>query len=112
MTLTITARLRRAGREIRMIVQNTEDQRVPDPALLRALARAHDFRERLTKDRRVSAHDIARAESVSAAYIYATLRLAWLAPDITGAIVSGHLPLGWPEQRKLIGFAEDETTGR
>ena len=55
-----------------------------------------------------------------------TLRLAWLAPDITEAIVSGrqpsrltatelfrlsgHLPLGWPEQRKLSGIATDKTT--
>ncbi len=122
-TLTIAARLQRAGREMRMIVQTTEDQRAPDPALLRVLARAHDFRERLTQDRDLSAHDIARGENVTAAYIYATLRLAWLAPDITDAIVngrqpprltatelfrlSGHLPLGWPEQRKLIGFTNN-----
>ncbi len=125
-TLTIRARLQRAGREMRMIVQNTENQRAPDPALLRAIARAHDFRERLMRDPRLSAHDIARAEGVSAAYIYATLRLAWLAPDIVEAIVngrqpsrltatelfrlSGHLPLGWPQQRTLIGLTTDDTT--
>ncbi len=110
-TLTIAAHLQRAGREMRMVVQNAENQRAPDPALLRALARAHDFRERLMRDPHLSAHDIAQAEGVSAAYIYATVRLAWLAPDIVDAIVngrqpprltatelfrlSGHLPLGW-----------------
>ena len=125
-TLTIRARLQRAGREMRMVVQSSEDQRAPDPALLRALARAHDFRERLTKNPNLTAHDIARAEGVTAAYIYATLRLAWLAPDIVEAIVngrqpsrltatelfrlSGHLPLGWPPQRTLIGFANNKTT--
>ena len=125
-TLTIPARLQRAGREMRMIIQNAEDQRAPDPALLRALARAHDFRERMMQNPHLSAHDIARAEGVSAAYIYATLRLAWLAPDIVDAIVngrqptrltatelfrlSGHLPLGWRQQRTLIGFANDSTT--
>ena len=109
-----------------MIVQSTEGQRVPDPALLRALARAHDFRERLMQDPNLSAHDIARAEGVSAATIYATLRLAWLAPDIVEAIVngrqpprltatelfrlSGHLPLGWSQQRTLIDFTNDKTT--
>ncbi len=127
MTLTIAARLQRAGREMRMIVQDAENQRAPDPALLRALARAHDFRERLMRDPHLSPHDIARAEGVSAAYIYATLRLAWLAPDIVEAIVngrqpsrltatelfrvSGHLPLGWLHQRTLIGFTSDKTTG-
>ena len=74
------------------------------------------------RDPHLSAHDIARTEGVSAAYIYATLRLA---PDIVEAIVngrqpprltatelfrlSGHLPLGWPQQRTLIGFANDKT---
>jgi hypothetical protein len=125
-TLTVAARLQRAGREMRMIVQNVENQRAPDPALLRALARAHGLQARLIRDPHLSAHDIARAEGVSAAYIYATLRLAWLAPDIVEAIVngrqpprltatelfrlSGHLPLGWPQQRTLIGFATDKTT--
>ena len=110
-----------------MMVQSTENQRDPDLALLRALARAHDFRERLMRDPRLSAHDIARAEGVSAAYIYATLRLVWLAPDITDATVNGrqppwltakelfrlagHLPLGWPQQRKLIGFAQETVGG-
>ena len=78
------------------------------------------------RDPHLSAHDIARAEGVSAAYIYATLRLAWLAPDIIEAMVngrqpsrltatelfrlSGHLPLSWQQQRALIGFANDKTT--
>ena len=79
------------------------------------------------RDPHLSAHDIARAEGVSAAYIYATLSLAWLAPDIVEAIVNGrqpprltatelfrlagHLPLGWPQQRTLIGFTAEQTTG-
>ena len=58
---------------------------------------------------------------------YATLRLAWLASDIVEAIVngrqpprltatelfrlSGHLPLGRPQQRTLIGFTNNKMTG-
>jgi site-specific DNA recombinase len=57
---------------------------------------------------------------VSAAYLYALLRLPWLAPDITTAIINGRnppqlnaqtlmrltprLPAAWAEQRKLLGF--------
>ena len=37
-------------------------------------------------------HDIAREEQVSAAYIYSLLRLPWLAPDITTAIINGRKP--------------------
>jgi hypothetical protein len=65
-------------------------------------------------------HDIAREERVSAAYLYSLLRLPWLAPDITTAIINGRKPpqltaralmrltprlsAGWANQRKLLGF--------
>ncbi|MEP0324707.1 hypothetical protein [Bauldia litoralis] len=55
------------------------------------------------------------------------MRLPWLAPDITDAIVNGRqpprltaqklirlsalLPIQWPEQRQLLGFAQDKTAG-
>jgi hypothetical protein len=64
--------------------------------------------------------DTAREERVTAAYVYTLLRLPWLAPDITTAIVIGrqppqlnakrlmrltaHLPADWAEQRALLGF--------
>jgi hypothetical protein len=118
--LKVAARLQRAGREMRMVVQNSYDQRPPDPSLLRILARAHDIQIRLMQDPDLSVHDIARGERVTAAYIYCVLRLPWLAPDITAAIVNGrsplqltakrlmrlstHLPVDWAEQRKLLGF--------
>jgi site-specific DNA recombinase len=41
-------------------------------------------RELVTK---LTVHDIAREEQVTAAYVYTLLRLPWLAPDITTAIV-------------------------
>jgi hypothetical protein len=60
-----------------------------------------------------------REERVTAAYIYTLLRLPWLAPDITTAIVNGRqphqlnamtlmrrasrLPTDWAEQRRLQG---------
>jgi site-specific DNA recombinase len=72
-----------------------------------------------TADRR-SVHDIALEEQVSAAYLYTLLRLPWLAPDITTAIINGRkppqltaqtlmrltprLPANWAEQRKLLDF--------
>jgi site-specific DNA recombinase len=65
-------------------------------------------------------HDIAREEQVTAAYVYTLLRLPWLAPDITTAMVNGrqppqlnakklmrltaHLPADWAEQRALLGL--------
>ena len=119
-TLKIAARLQRAGREMRMLVQKPDDQRNANPSLLRIIARAHDVQARLIQSPDLSVHDVARNEMVTAAYIYSILRLPWLAPDITEAIVNGrsplqltakklmrlsaHLPIDWAEQRKLLGF--------
>ena len=64
----------------------------PDPGLLRVIARAHDIQSRLVQNTDLSVHDIACEERVTAAYIYVLLRLPWLAPDITTAIVNGQQP--------------------
>jgi site-specific DNA recombinase len=88
--------------------------------LLKIIARAHHIQARLIHNTKLTMHDIAREEQVSAAYIYTLLRLPWLAPDITTAIVNGRkppqltaktlmrltprLPTDWAEQRKLLGF--------
>ena len=52
LTLTVRARLQRVGREMKMLVENTDDQTEADPALLRIVARAHDIQERLMQNRR------------------------------------------------------------
>ena len=88
--------------------------------LLRIVARARDIHTRLAEDTSLTVHDVAREENVTAAYVYILLRLRWLAPDITTAIVNGqqplhlnakrlmrltaHLPGDWAEQRALLGF--------
>ena len=108
------------GREMRMLVEGADDQTAADPSLLRVIARAHDLQGRLSQNTDLTVHDIAREERVSAAYIYTLLRLPWLAPDITTAIVNGRqpqqlsaktlmrkasrLPADWTEQRTLLGF--------
>jgi site-specific DNA recombinase len=120
MTLRVPARLKRVGREMRMLVEGTDDQTAADPSLLRVIARAHDIQGRLSQNTDLTVHDIAREERVTAAYIYMLLRLPWLAPDITTAIVNGRqpqqlsaktlmrkasrLPADWTEQRTLLGF--------
>ena len=76
---------------MRVLVENSDDQ-TADPSLLRIIARAHDIQARLNQNAKLTVHDIAREEHVSAAYIYNLLRLPWLAPDITTAIVHGRQP--------------------
>jgi site-specific DNA recombinase len=120
MILRVPARLKRVGREMRMLVEGAHDRTTADPSLLRVIARAHDIQGRLSQNTDLTVHDIAREERVTAAYIYMLLRLPWLAPDITTAIVNGRqpqqlsaktlmrkasrLPADWTEQRTLLGF--------
>lgn len=120
LTLTAAARLKRVGREMRMLVENADDRTPADPSLLRIIARAHDIQRRLMHNPMLSVHDIAREQKGTAAYIYTLLRLPWLAPDITTAIVNGRQPRGfnakalmrrasqlpahWAAQRALFGF--------
>jgi site-specific DNA recombinase len=65
-------------------------------------------------------HDVARQQRVTPKYLYILLRLRWLAPDISTAIVNGRqprqlsamrlmrltsqLPADWSAQRALLGF--------
>ena len=122
LTLTVSARLQRVGREMKMLVENTDDQTEADPALLRIVARAHEIQERLMQNTDLTVHVIASQERVSANYVYRLLRLPTLSPDIITAIVNGknppqltakklmrltpQIPVDWAEQRKLLGFQQ------
>ena len=48
--LTLEARLQRVGREMKLVVHDAEHRAEADPGLLRLIARAHDFQERLIQD--------------------------------------------------------------
>ena len=118
--LTVRARLQRVGREMKMLVENTDDQTEADPALLRIVARAHDIQERLMQKSGLTLHAIASKEHVTPGYVSRLLRLSSLAPDIITAIVNGknppqltakksmrlalEIPVDWTVQRKLLGF--------
>ena len=120
LTLKVKARLQRVGREMRMLVENAEDQTTADPGLLRIIARAHDIQARLMQSTDLTLHAIASQERVTPGYISRLLRLPSLAPDIVTAIVNGknppqltakklmrlalQIPVDWTEQRKLLGF--------
>ena len=84
--LTVNARLKRVGREMRMLVENADGQTSPDPALLRVIARAHDFQERLAQD--------VGAEAVPARLVEPQeLRGRWAWPDAAWAWQAASAPL-------------------
>jgi site-specific DNA recombinase len=118
--LKVRARLQHVGREMKLVVQNAEDRAAADPGLLRIVARAHDFQERLLQDPDLTVPAIASQERLTIGYLSRLLRLPSLAPDIVAAIINGKhppelsakrlmrlalkLPIDWSEQRKLLGF--------
>jgi hypothetical protein len=87
-----------------------------DPALIKAVVRAHQWKQELLSGTARSLSDVARRHGFTARYIRQVLNLARLAPDIVGAILDGkqprHLnvtalvatptPLSWQEQRALF----------
>jgi len=60
--LKVKARLQRVGREMKLGVHNAEDRAAADPGLLRIVARAHDFHERLIQDPNLTVPAIASQE--------------------------------------------------
>ena len=119
-TLTIPARLKRTGKEMRIIVEDGSDPAIPDSGLVRVVVRAHIVRDRLLADKSLTLDDIAKSEGMVPSYATRLFRLTLLAPDIVSAILSGkhppeltarklmddtRLPLDWNEQRRSLGFA-------
>jgi hypothetical protein len=92
----------------------------PDPRLIKLLIRAHQFHATLLDSDDVPFAALAKRERVSPSYFTRLVRLTYLAPDITEAILDGRqprdltankllahsrLPLGWHKQRTVLGFA-------
>jgi hypothetical protein len=121
--LSHPVRLRRAGKEVRMMIDHTDPfapSPKPDRALIRLVVRAHRFHDLLVKHKGGKFGDLAKREKLHRSYFSQLLRLAYLAPDITTAILDGHqppgltatqlieradLPISWREQRHTLGFA-------
>jgi hypothetical protein len=120
--LSVPIRLRRTGREITMRIDGTARFATakPDARLIKLLIRAHRFNTTLLDGEGLRFAALAKREGVSPSYFTRLVRLSYLAPDITEAILDGRqprdltadkllahsrLPLGWHEQRTVLGYA-------
>jgi site-specific DNA recombinase len=88
-----------------------------DRTLVKAIIWARDLRERLERGD-VSLDELARQEGCSRPYVSSMIKLAYLAPGITQAIVDGtqpasltlaelmkrDIPVSWTDQRRAFGF--------
>jgi hypothetical protein len=65
-----------------------------DPAMLKALARAHRWQRMLDEGRYASISEMAVAEKLDRGYLGRVLQLTLLAPDVMEAILDGKQPQG------------------
>jgi hypothetical protein len=120
--LSIPVRLRRTGSEIRMLIDGTDPFAAAraDVRLIKLLLKARRFSATLVGSDDVPFAALAEREGVSRSYFTRVVRLSYLAPDITQAILDGRQPhdltadkllahsrlsLAWPDQRTALGFA-------
>ncbi|HEV7267615.1 MAG TPA: recombinase family protein [Falsiroseomonas sp.] len=122
LVLSVQASLRRAGKEIAMVL-GAEPAAAPiaDPAMMRLILRARAMWEKVQRREVEGLGELAAQDGVSGSYATRLIRLAFLAPDILGAIMDGRqpaelsaaalvqecrrgLPLEWQKQRDALGF--------
>jgi len=120
--LSVPVRVRRSGREIKMLIEGTDPFATakPDARLIKLLIRARRFNATLLGSDGVPFAALVKREGVSPSYFTRLVRLSYLAPDITQAILDGRqpreltadkllahsrLPLAWHDQRTMLGFA-------
>jgi hypothetical protein len=118
--LTVPVRLRLRGGFKRVEGWDQSDWTVAnarhDPALIKALAQAHEWRGWIEEGIAVTLEDVATRSSHDRKYSHKILKLAFLAPDIQRAILTGRQhksltlaalteidpPLLWADQRTLL----------
>ncbi|MDH3699760.1 MAG: hypothetical protein OEU46_00485 [Alphaproteobacteria bacterium] len=120
-TIDVPVQLRLRGVELKLVMAagDTYRQRRPDPALVKAVVRSREWSERLLVGEVASASELARCEGLTKGYVLRLLPFAFLAPDITKAILEGaapieltarrltrakSLPMDWAAQRQMLGF--------
>jgi site-specific DNA recombinase len=119
--LTIDARVKRCGGEVRLLVpadSATEATARPVSSLIKAVARAHSWPEKIIRGELTGLRSIAQFAGLDEHYAGRILNCSFLAPDIVEAILYGRqpadltvqkllrsLPLAWVEQRQRLGFS-------
>ena len=119
--LTQPIRLEARASEVLIVApKGASPSRPSDPALIKAVVRAHRWRELIIKGKITGLEQIAEQEGLTPRYVRRILNLAFLAPDIIEAILRGDspptlmqqelqkgVPADWREQRKLLEFPQN-----
>jgi site-specific DNA recombinase len=101
LTATINARLKRSGMAVRMILSDgtSASPNQPDQTLIRTIARTTRWWQPLTSEPTLSTSALAGSEGITPSYLTRILRLGFLDPAITEAIVIGTAPASFTAKR-------------
>ncbi|MGH9552480.1 MAG: recombinase family protein, partial [Terriglobales bacterium] len=92
-SIKVPVKFRRRGVEAKLVVMDQQQRALePDANLVKALARAHEWFGKIVRGEANGIGDIARAEGVCRTYVTRVVCLAFLAPEITKAILDGRQP--------------------
>ena len=118
-TFEVPIALRRKGRNRPIVLRADTGAPQRDPDLIALVADARRWMNDLINGWAASVAEITEREQLRPGNVSRVLPLAWLAPDIEGAILEGrqpvdltakklrdlpNLPLDWTEQRRVLGF--------
>jgi hypothetical protein len=114
----VPLKVKRRGVEMRLIINGGRESTKPDPALLKAFARARGWFDELVSGRVRSLVEIARREGLPKRYVTRLTKLAFVSPDFVNAISEGDvltsmnlqmlmdgrvgLPASWNDQEELF----------
>jgi hypothetical protein len=122
MTVRIPITLRQQGGQKRVVTPPGATPWILTPSrvdntIVKAIVRAHRWREMLESGRYTTVRDLAKAESINESYLGRVLRLTLLSPTITEAILEGRqpatleladflkqFPIEWDKQHRSPGF--------
>jgi hypothetical protein len=97
MIVSIPISLRRQGGRKKVVTPSHAPAWAPPPArvdntIVKALVRAHRWRNMLEANLFASARELAKAEKINESYLCRVLRLTLLSPTLTEAILNGQQP--------------------
>ena len=122
LTLSVAAKLQRAGLETKLLINGggKPRRRDPDRAMLRLLAQAYRYREMVLNAQGRTMLELAKEAGVGRPYFSRVVRLGFMAPNAVKAILQGwqaetltandlshrvKLPKAWNEQMAIIAPA-------
>ncbi|MCG7934265.1 MAG: recombinase family protein [Candidatus Thiodiazotropha taylori] len=120
--LSVTASMKRAGMEMKLIVDvpnGHHHQSGPNTSLIKLIVKAYLLKKMFIHNKGQTLKALSRQHKINPSYFTRLVRLTFLAPDITKAILEGRqppeltatrlmrntrFPLNWQDQRKKLGF--------